>query len=386
MIEALSRHFDCRRRLYNHANDEEVSSYTSAANKEMPGDHEEIAWMEMQRNVYSAGIASVVQQIGVSDGSQERSIEGRRVARLLTAATVVLLAVSLQVFLVVRVKQLVCAAAVHEVRQLYSDYEKHMYNRTQMTVDGDYRGVGPEFFLPGNFKSLDDDVKRTICQVPLSQPDFLFAILFIWSLTVFAELRKCISWAKRFLVVTDTSSDVHVRTTRPAGSYDEETGRLVPPLPGGGPADAGTNYGLDEGQTGLLALSKTVKVLIGTVFAVEAATAMFLLWIGCRWLVATPDFSNLFLNGLALVFIVQIKDMLYEHVLPQLFQLETEVIRVKRESLSMDYLTIATPIFWTVVSATWVGLYMFCLQRVLPDYRWDVRGPCFEFLSAMLHV
>jgi hypothetical protein len=343
-------------------------------------DYEDIAWMEMQRNVYSAGIASVVQQIGVAFPGEVKPTETAQVVRLFIAASVILLAVGMQLFLVWRVKELVCAGAVHSIRQVYSVYEKHMYSRTHLTVNGFYRGSGHEFFLPGKFESLDDEVKRTVCQVPLSQPDFLSAILFIWSMTVFAEIRRCFAWAYRFLCVTGTSSEVHVLATRPVHT---QTG---PSTLHQKAHDSGIGYGLGEGESGLLALSMTVKAFIGLLFVVQAGTALGLLWIGCRWLLATTDFSDLILNGLALAFIVEIKDMLYDDVLPRLFQHETEAIRVMREPLRMNCHTLATPIIWTAISATWVGVYMAHFQQVLPEYQWDIKGPCTEFLREFLHV
>jgi len=78
--------------------------------------------------------------------------------------------------------------------------------------------------------------------------------------------------------------------------------------------------------------------------------------------------------------------MLYEHLLPRLFQEETEVIRVRRESLSMHWGTLLVPVMWTVASALWVCLYMTYLQQVLPNYRWDVKGPCYTFLMEMTRV
>lgn len=336
--------------------------------------------MEMQRNVYSAGIASVVQAISVGFPGEVKETQPVSLARLMVAATVVLTAVGMQLFLVLRVQGLVCAGSVHSIRQVYSDYEKHMYSRTYLTVNGFHRGSGPEFFLPGKFQGLDDEVKVTVCQIPLSQPDFLFAILFIWSMTVFAEIRRCGAWGFRFLCVTDTSSDAHVLVTR---AVHDETG---PATLHQSRHDAGIAYGLSEGESGLLALSMTIKGLIGSLFVVQTGTALVLLWIGCRWLLATANFSDLILNGLALVFIVEIKDMLYDDVLPRLFQHETEAIRVKREPLTMSCHTLLTPIIWMTVSATWVFLYMRYFQQVLPGYQWDVRGPCSEFLMEFLRA
>jgi len=326
-------------------------------------EEEEYNWMELQGNVYSAGIASVIMQIDAKNkGGGDDKVKGA--VRITIAAAVVVLAIGLQVFLVIKVKALVCAKSVHAIREIYSEYEDHMYSQTYLTVNGKHRGKAPEFFLPDNFDSLDDEIKENVCQFPLTQPDFLFSILFMWTVTIFYEVRKCFNWARRFIMITETDySAAHVQVT-----HDSE------------------KYGLDEGTTGLTGLSKLMKTIIGLLFFVQAITALFLLWVGCRWLTATPSFSDLILNGLALTFIVEIKDMLYEHLLPRLFQEETEVIRVRRESLSMHWGTLLVPVLWTVASALWVSLYMACLQQVLPNYRWDVKGPCSNFLMEMTRV
>ncbi|CAK0875448.1 unnamed protein product [Prorocentrum cordatum] len=340
-----------------------ASTENDAMISEANGEEEEYNWMELQGNVYSAGIASVIMQIDAKNkGGGDDKVKGA--VRIIIAAAVVLLAIGLQVFLVIKVKSLVCAKSVHAIREIYSEYEEHMYSQTDLTVNGKHRGKGPEFFLPDNFDSLDDEIKEDVCQFPLTQPDFLFSILFMWTATIFNEVRKCFNWARRFIMITGTDySATHVQVT-----HDSE------------------KYGLDEGTTGLTGLSKLMKTIIGVLFFVQAITALFLLWVGCRWLTATPCFSDLILNGLALTFIVEIKDMLYEHLLPRLFQEETEVIRVRRESLSMHWGTLLVPVLWTVASALWVSLYMACLQQVLPNYRWDIKGPCSNFLMEMTRV
>jgi len=328
---------------------------------------EEMNWMELQSNVYSAGIASVVQQIAGTGVGTSTDEGGRikRAARITIALAVVILAISIQVFLVVKVKSLVCAKSVHAIREIYSEYEEHMYSKTYLTVNGKNRGQGAEHFLPENFDTLDDDFKTDVCQFPLTQPDFLFAILYMWTLTIFAEVRRCLAWANRFLRITKTDTEDWVHVTQ---------------------AQHAERYGLENGTTGLKSLSMTIKVCIGVLFAVQSTTALFLLWVGCRWLMATPSFSDLILNGLALTFIVEIKDMLYEDLLPRLFQEETEVIRVRREDFRPTWDTLLIPVFVGVASALWVGLYMFYFQAVLPEYRWDVKGPCFEYLMQMTAV
>jgi len=206
-------------------------------------EEEEYNWMELQGNVYSAGIASVIMQIDAKNkGGGDDKVKGA--VRITIAAAVVVLAIGLQVFLVIKVKALVCAKSVHAIREIYSEYEDHMYSQTYLTVNGKHRGKAPEFFLPDNFDSLDDEIKENVCQFPLTQPDFLFSILFMWTVTIFYEVRKCFNWARRFIMITETDySAAHVQVT-----HDSE------------------KYGLDEGTTGLTGLSKLMKTIIGLLF------------------------------------------------------------------------------------------------------------------------
>merc|ERR1712070_681453 len=39
-------------------------------------------------------------------------------------------------------------------------------------------------------------------------------------------------------------------------------------------------------------------------------------WLGCRWLIATNSFADLFLNAVALAFVFDLKDILYNQLLP----------------------------------------------------------------------
>ncbi|CAK0903614.1 unnamed protein product [Prorocentrum cordatum] len=70
--------------------------------------------------------------------------------------------------------------------------------------------------------------------------------------------------------------------------------------------------------------------------------------------------------------------------MPQLFKEETEIIRVRREPFHMEWTTLLVPVFWAVASFSWESLYMRYFQRVLPDYKWDVKGPCYKFLTKAL--
>merc|ERR1712032_430502 len=128
-----------------------------------------------------------------------------------------------------------------------------------------------------------------------------------------------------------------------------------------------------------------LKAAIALLFSVQGGTALFLGWVGCRWLVATPSFSDIILNGLALAFIVEIKEMLYNDVFPKIFHEETQLIRVKKDShtLKLDAPSLAVPVCLTLGSFAWVFTYMYQLQAVLPEYQWDIKLPCLEFIAEL---
>merc|ERR1719460_3295669 len=68
----------------------------------------------------------------------------------------------------------------------------------------------------------------------------------------------------------------------------------------------------DPEELVLPGLPKCVKVtLVMTVFGPQLYILITLLVAGCRWLCATADLTDLLLNALALEFVLNVKDLLY---------------------------------------------------------------------------
>jgi len=136
--------------------------------------------------------------------------------------------------------------------------------------------------------------------------------------------------------------------------------------------------GSDEKNLEIVGLTWFVKGLIGSVIIVRFVICSVLLWMGCRWLVATTDFNDLILNSVALVFILDLKDFLYMILVPTR----------NKHDLENTYLApvfkveTPTPLFflgsfaWFLVAVVWVCVYMYFFQHVLPDYKWDIREVC----------
>ncbi len=106
--------------------------------------------------------------------------------------------------------------------------------------------------------------------------------------------------------------------------------------------------------------------------------AAVLLVVGCRWLSATTNFEELFLNSLGLAFILELKEIVYSSLTPLRTKRDLLLTKMKpmndRLNLSMYQVLRGFPPL--VATCCWVWLYMFHLQRVLPSYAWDVRRVC----------
>merc|ERR1712190_387168 len=63
-------------------------------------------------------------------------------------------------------------------------------------------------------------------------------------------------------------------------------------------------------------------MLFFTIFLPRILIDLVLLWLGCRWLAATASFSDVLLNAIALEFILLLKDLVYNAVVPRRNQWE----------------------------------------------------------------
>merc|ERR1740117_1391056 len=62
--------------------------------------------------------------------------------------------------------------------------------------------------------------------------------------------------------------------------------------------------------------AKTKCLFLFTIIVPRGLILSCLLWLGCRWLVATNNFQDLLLNGLALEFILELSTLIYEAMAP----------------------------------------------------------------------
>jgi len=260
----------------------------------------------------------------------------------------------LQIFLMIQIKRFVTAKAVHDVRIAYDAFETHMYaGHTITTANGYNRGVNG-YFDPKLFHSLDSDVQSTACRISLSHPKFLVVILTIWTLSCVGEIKESYKAAVQMIFHTKTVNSM-------AYSLEHQ----------------------DEGAHSLtlVGLTYCMKAIVACLALVRFAICGVLLWMGCRWLVATTNFGDLILNAVALVFILELKDFLYNILVPSRNKrdLQNTSIAPPEGGESPSFIRFMGSFFWIPVTIIWVFAYIYMFQQVLPGYKWDVGAVCTQW-------
>lgn len=276
---------------------------------------------------------------------------------------VLLFSMILQVYLLDSMKTLVTAEAVASVRTLYDKYEVVMYgenvSRMEQTKTGHRRGVA-EFYAPENFAKLTKEEKDETCRVPLSQPTFIMTILLVWSFIVISDIRKVITLGVCLLIRTPTIESMR-DSIRPIG--DEANQEVL--------------------ISGLTWIVKAV--LAALLFLPRLLVDVVLLWLGCRLLTATLNFTELLLDAVGLEFVLRINGILFEAMVPRRNKAETartRVLPISEEEPVSAWAFLSTYL-WGCAGISWVLLYMYGFQAVLPDFRWDVQDACEEYLAGL---
>lgn len=307
-------------------------------------------------HVYALATASLIRDyVHVWLGFNTLSV---RLARMAVSALMALGCLGMQIFLLRAVYNLLCASAVHKIRNDYSKYQLLVYGKHHVRINenGFYRGLGEEFLDVTRFEKMSDDEKHSICQIPLAHPEYTAAILLVWTLTCLADLRKTLAQIQGLISLTPT-----VKTL--AEVLEKK----------------------DEGTVTVVGLTQSMKVVLSVFcFIPRLVSVTLLAFLGCRWLMATNSLDDILLNALALEFIMVLQYLVFETLVTKRGRQLTENTLVKTPKAGD--LTVASAVgssLWLFVAMIWVYSYIYYLQAVLPDYQWDVQPACKTWKGAV---
>lgn len=240
------------------------------------------------------------------------------------------------------------------------------------TAQDAYHTFHKEAFENGTFSSerfdaMDDDTKESVCSLALSNVAFLRAVLFLWVSNCAGNLRT----------ILKKMGMVHGLPTLPKGI---STADMM----------------IEEEDDSC----KTVSLTAGFRFAVWLLVLIpeFLIFLclsvfGCIWLTATESFSDLILNSLALGFVVEIDELIFEAYLPVTFQERLAKWTIAMPQVSDDLLDQATKEVregqtfrrnYIVSAVMLTGVLCFIeiflrFQPVLPYFENDLKDHCWEY-------
>lgn len=322
----------------------------------------------LDADLYGASITSLIRDMHQVWLGPKTSTTCLRLCRVALTMLLLTTAVFFALFLIAETKIMITPDCVEHMREVYSTYEEWMYNNhTYLTVHGKRRGLHGHFHAE-RFSGLSSDMQSTICGIPLAHVYFTGAVLAVWSFTVVVDLRTVISLSLLLIWKVDTVPSVQ-------DIFADRNGQRVLHLS----SSSGT-FVLE----GLTAMFKIVLVIV--IFVPRLLLDVCLLYLGCRWLIATQGLPNLLLNAVALQFIVGLKDLCYRAVLPARSMKATQEMiirqRVRGPLTCGPYLGSFAWLLWV---AAWVYVYMTSLQGVLPDFNWDLSSVCHSG-SQQIHV
>lgn len=283
----------------------------------------------------------------------EENIAGKHAFRLFVVLLLQFLTLGTQVYLTLMTKMMITPQVVANIRKEYGHYEAVMYdNHTRLTENGHARGI-PGFFNVTNFQYLTPDQQDTVCQFALTKPGFTYAILTVWTLTCLRYMRRSLQLMHRIIVLPTVSSM------------------------------AGPDVIASQGKSKkkVIGVTLCVKFAAFCLLLVCLAQSSVLLWIGCRWLLATISFQDVLLNAVALEFVLNLHELIYSAAAPYSMRRALYVTLVsspvdREEPTWSNMVGAFSVILLAMLFAYWYTVFF---QKVLPDYQWDVASVCEQY-------
>lgn len=333
--------------------------------------------MALDPDLFGLSICSLVRDFHLL--AKQKGDPINRYARVCTSFILLFTCLAIQVFLLSQVKHFVSAKAVHDIRIAYDKYEEVMYGGhvtiAVATPTVERRGIGGpsgKFFNASAFSELSSEEQALACRIPLSQPVFFWVILYVWSLVCIIEIRKTKDLFRSLVMNTETCPSM-------VNALEDEDS--------------------EPGGTFCVARLTVAMKMVLTVCVILPRLGItgYLLWLGCRWLLATNNFADLILNSVALEFILCLKDVLYLAMVSRRSTIDLEnttivpASKTEPESLAVFIGTMT----WGIVAGAWVTAYMGFegfgytvngMQQVVREYQWDVQAVCTQWISERYSV
>lgn len=271
--------------------------------------------------------------------------------------------VFLQLGLLYWIATMVTLPSIRRAQTFYRNYHQKGFNN----VTGDFNITA--------FEEMGEE-RQDICQIALSSQLFLMAILFLFAAQCFRELRA-INRRRRLL---------HQLPWLPTG---REPADMVYE------AEIGMGHFVERKLIFCCINRMTSVAVYGLILIPKCLIACGLAGLGCCWLASSASFGDLILNSLALVFVTDIDEILFNVFLPP--RLEDNLSKLKIALAPNEKLTEEERDLKDVHDAycrsAWflAGTILFVLgfmlfQPVIPNFARDVHVACEGYLNERRRI
>eukprot|EP00746_Dinoflagellata_sp_MGD_P091938 gnl/MRDRNA2_/MRDRNA2_36405_c0_seq1.p1 gnl/MRDRNA2_/MRDRNA2_36405_c0~~gnl/MRDRNA2_/MRDRNA2_36405_c0_seq1.p1 ORF type:complete len:386 (+),score=47.26 gnl/MRDRNA2_/MRDRNA2_36405_c0_seq1:54-1211(+) len=247
--------------------------------------------------------------------------------------------------------------AIHHVQAVYQKFHRRCF-----TAAGKFDDAAWQSF----------EEKSYLCDLPLTNVPFTYAVLSLWVMTILAEAKQVRVLHRNLHNVStvDTLGDMFRHRTVER-TEDEWKDKIA-----------------------IIGFTTEVRMLIYVLVVIPKLFVAFsLLIIGLPWLFAAPSYESLILNSLSLSFIVNIDELLYASILPRPMKTQMENMKIirtakKRATIEMwqhqQHTGIRRSFSYFIGTLLITALYLFACQDipffgVLPEYQWDINVHCQEY-------
>jgi len=244
----------------------------------------------------------------------------------------------------------VVVPAVSDVQKDYRRYHAEMFDEDGQMLEMDHFMEWP--------------LRERMCNLVLTDFKFTFAVLFLWVGNCLIDIRRSQRLCRGIMSLPRLPRETSITEM----VVEEGTG--------------------DGEEHLLVCISGFFRALIIAVIVVpKYGIAILLSIFGCTWLTATESFSDLILNSLALVFVVDIDEIIYEAFIPEAlkhsmscFKIATPEHKGEEEDHAAKKLASVRAAYmrsWQTLLFDFLIVYVFMkFQWVLPHYKWDIRDRC----------
>lgn len=296
--------------------------------------------IDIPEDAYGAGILAIVHDIVVIRSGSWRD-EEVRLGIIQASFAVLLLIVNLgmQFALLYFIWVYVVEPSVHHVQLEYANFHKNVF---------DTSGV----FLPDAWARYDH--KESLCEIGLSNQYFYWLVIFLWVLLIIKEFRTTEELMRDVCFQVPSCDDIHEMIRE----------------------------GKDKKY--VVALTTTSRVLC-FIFVIlpKFLICCTLMWLGCQWLTATSNFTDLVMNSIAMEFVTRVDENLYETILPAYHRQQVEEINFLVEhrfkGRRKEFNAFRHSFIYFILGIAFVLLYSGNIQSVLPGNVDDVTKLCSEY-------